>query len=130
MEDDITFIPRSARIEFQFHMNRSTEIRPEFRALREETEMHVNAFRTTLKIQIIKATKLEIQTMKDEIRLEFLKAIRIAVEAFLVGEGIENLSTHKVVSSIMKKIARPCSITHISLTMTSFADSTKLLLDF
>ena len=85
MEDDTTFIPRSARIEFQFHMNKSTEERHEFTAIREETEVHVNTFRTTLKLQIIKATRLEIIVMEDQIRLEIFKAIRIAVEAFLVG---------------------------------------------
>ena len=98
MEDDPTFIPCSARIEFQFHMSNTAEESLEFIALRDETEAHVVTFRSTLKNQIIKATKIEIQAQKADIKQEYIKAINIVIEAFLVADDLQHISTHKAVS--------------------------------
>jgi hypothetical protein len=105
MEGDEDFIPRSARIDFQFHMSNRAEERPEFLALQEETNSHIADFRKFLRQQIIKATKIEGDTLVEEIKLGFLKALRLTIEAFLIGDDIgiaaDNNMLHAIISSLM-----------------------------
>jgi hypothetical protein len=105
MEGDEDFIPRSARIDFQFHMSKHAEERPEFLALQEETNSHIADFRKFLRQQIIKATRIESDTLTEEIKIGFIKSLRLTIEAFLIGDdtGItaDNNLFHAIVSSLM-----------------------------
>lgn len=86
MERIDEFIPRSARIDFKFHMSKNAEERPEFLALQEETNSHIADFRNFLRGQIIKATKIESTTIAENIKIGFVKAIRLCIEAFIIGD--------------------------------------------
>mmetsp|Transcript_6411 Transcript_6411/g.12091 ORF Transcript_6411/g.12091 Transcript_6411/m.12091 type:complete len:425 (+) Transcript_6411:357-1631(+) len=105
MESDEDFIPRSARIDFKFHMSKTAEERPEFLALQEETNTHIANFRKLLRQQIIKATKIESDTLTEEIKIGFVKVIRVSTEAFLIGDdtGVTPTSNllHATVSALM-----------------------------
>ena len=107
MESNEEFIPRSARIEFKFHMSKNAEERPEFLALQEETDSHIATFRIFLRGQIIKATKIESMTIVENINIGFVKAIRVCTEAFLIGDDTPLVdqdithNTHALVSTIM-----------------------------
>jgi hypothetical protein len=105
MEGDEDFIPRSARIDFQFHMSKHAEERPEFLALQEETNSHIADFRKFLRQQIIKATKIESDTLTEEIKIGFIKSLRLTIEAFLIGDDIgitaDSTLLHTIISSLM-----------------------------
>ena len=106
MESDEDFIPRSARIDFKFHMSKTAEERPEFLALQEETNTHIANFRKLLRQQIIKATKIESDALTEEIKIGFIKVIRVSTEAFLIGDdtGVTPNGDllHATVSSLME----------------------------
>jgi hypothetical protein len=87
MESSEEFVPRSARIGFMFHMSKAANERPEFIALKEETDNRMLEFQRFLTGQIIKATKIECKALAEQLRDGFAKAVRIAVEGFLVGDG-------------------------------------------
>jgi hypothetical protein len=123
MESDEDFIPRSARIDFQFHMSKNAEERPEFLALQEETNAHITTFRKLLRQQIIKATKIEMETLMDDIKLGFVKNIRVSIEAFLIGDDtgltVDDNTLHSTVSSLMEN-RNPTLLRHS--TFTSYED--------
>ena len=86
MESSEEFVPRSARIEFMFHMSKAANERPEFTALKEETDAQVLEFQKFLTRQIIKATKIECESAAGQLRDGFVKSVRIAVEGYLLGD--------------------------------------------
>ena len=86
MESSEEFVPRSARIEFMFHMSKAANERPEFITLKEETDAQVLEFQKFLTRQIIKATKIECESAAGQLRDGFVKSVWIAVEGFLLGD--------------------------------------------
>jgi hypothetical protein len=103
MESSEEFVPRSARIEFMFHMSKAANERPEFIALKEETDQRISEFRKFLSTQIIKATRIECEVYADQIRESFVKAIRVAIQGFLVGDdAFSNLECDAVISTIFE----------------------------
>jgi hypothetical protein len=106
MESSEEFVPRSARIEFMFHMSKAANERPEFLALKEETDNRMVEFQKFLTGQIIKATKIECETLAIQLREGFVKALRIGVEGFLVGDGSLQLGNHNdcdaIISALME----------------------------
>jgi hypothetical protein len=131
MESDEDFIPRSARIDFKFHMSKSAEERPEFLALQEETNNHIANFRMLLRRQIIKATKIESDALTEEIKIGFLKVIRVSTEAFLIGEDTDVIPTsdllHSAISSLMES-RHDTLLRHTTFTsFRDFCDSYKRL---
>jgi len=86
MESSEEFVPRSACIEFMFNMSKAANERPEFIALKEETDAQVLEFQKFLTGQVIKATKIECKSTVEQLRDGFVKAVRIAVEGFLLGD--------------------------------------------
>jgi hypothetical protein len=86
MESSQDFVPRSARIEFMFHMSKAANDRPEFIALKEETDSKMLEFQKFLTGQIIKATKIECESTAERLRDGFVKAVRLTVEGFLLGD--------------------------------------------
>ena len=103
MESSDEFIPRSARIEFMFHMSKAAGERPEFIALKEETDHRISEFRSFLSAQIIKATKIEYESYSELIKDNFVKAIRVAIQGFLVGDdALCNLNSDSITSVIFE----------------------------
>ena len=68
-------------------MSKAANERPEFIALKEETDTQVLEFQKFLTCQIIKATKIECESTADQLRDGFVKSVRIAVEGFLLGDN-------------------------------------------
>jgi hypothetical protein len=103
MADDDTFIPRSARLEFTFHMSKKAEQSPEFIALKQETDDHLISFRKILRDQVLKATKIELDTLIDTIQEDFARSIRVIAEAFLICDNKNDAtSPHEVLSFMLQ----------------------------
>jgi hypothetical protein len=84
LTDNEDVIPRSARIEFKLSGSKRTEQRPEFIALAEETSTLVIGYRKALRGQVIKSLKIEIISIKEEVREHLLKAIRLIAQSFMI----------------------------------------------
>jgi hypothetical protein len=101
MESSDDFVPRSARIDFKFHMSKTAEERPEFIALQEETNTQITEFKKFLTCQIIKATKIECESYADQLKDSFIKAIRVVVQGFILGDMLlRHMNCDSIVSSI------------------------------
>ena len=87
MESDATFIPRSARVNFELNLSKTAEQDAEFPALRDECTRIVEETQLSLKTQIIAATRIEIKILKSEVQKDLAVAIHMVVKAFLLAEG-------------------------------------------
>jgi hypothetical protein len=76
---------------------------PEFIKLKEECDSYVKTIRTGRKFRIAQTTKLEVKIMETEMKEEFVKAVKVICEAFLIGEDMKGKTTaNRVVSEIME----------------------------
>ena len=119
MEDDYDFIPRSARLEFKFFTSKKAAESPEFIALKEETDHLIIEFRKVLKRQIITATKIERNTLQQDIQVDFVKAIRLVAEAFIICQDLQDVTQNDMVSSIMSQ-HHEALLKHTNLSYESF----------
>jgi hypothetical protein len=128
MESSEDFVPRSARIEFMFHMSKAAEERPEFIALKEDTNNRILEFKKFLTNQIIKATKIECEVSSEQIRDSFVKSVRVAVQGFILCDDTTcNLNCDAIVSTIMEsRSARLLRHTTFS-SVESFYEKYKLV---
>jgi hypothetical protein len=134
MEGDEDFIPRSARIDFQFHMSKKAEERPEFLALQQEINSHIANLRKFLRQQIIKTTEFEANALTEELKIGYIKAIRLTIEAFFIGDdisiNIENVTIHTIVSSLLNN-RHDTLLRHTSFSsFEDFCDAYKRLHNF
>ena len=95
MESDPNFIPRSARIDFTFHMTREAETTAEFEMLKTSTSNYILEVRQKLKEKIIEATKIEMTVLSKQLLQSFAKSLRITVEAFLISNA-PTFSVHPI----------------------------------
>ena len=87
MTDDQDFVPRSARVNFEFHVSKPAEESPEFTALREDTNDLIAAFQRSLTQKILAVTRLEHTLLTRSVQDDFIESLRVIVRAFLiVGE--------------------------------------------
>ena len=87
MTDDQDFVPRSARVDFEFHVSKPAEESPEFTALREDTNDLITAFQRSLTQKILAATRLEHNILTRSVQDDLVESLRVVVQAFLiVGE--------------------------------------------
>ena len=102
MESDLDFIPRSARMEFVFHLSKQAKETMEFSSLLQETETLLSACRLQLKNKVLAATKIEIKIGMSNIIEAMAKAFRLAVQAFMIFEQTKDVDidilTRKIVS--------------------------------
>jgi hypothetical protein len=102
MESDPDFIPRSARMEFVFHLSKQAKETMEFSSLLQETETILSEVRQQLKKKILAATKIEIKICMSTITEAMAKAFRLAVQAFVIVEQNKDVDidtlTRKIVS--------------------------------
>lgn len=93
------FIPRSARIKFEFHMSDTASESDKFKTLNTETQNLILAFQQTLKAQVVKAIEIEASTFLLEIQTNFVEAVKHISKAFLVLESpLKN--THDVDTTV------------------------------
>ena len=100
MEDDAEFIPRSARTNFEFRVNKEVEDCPEFVAINAETTDIINDFQMSLKQQIMKVLDIEVKLLQSHMYTNLVKQINYVVQAILVSEG-KAVSPHLIVSTFM-----------------------------
>jgi hypothetical protein len=86
METNHEFFPRSARIDFRFHLSDDAKALDEYSTLLAATTQEIDGFKAQLKIRITQATQIELYVMRTKLRALTVKAIRIASKAFLIIE--------------------------------------------
>ena len=67
IEDEITFIPRSARVNFTLNMSKEVETDTEYIRLQKETVTLISTFQTSLKAKIVEVAKLEMKNLKKKL---------------------------------------------------------------
>jgi hypothetical protein len=118
MESDPAFIPRSARLDFTLHMSKKAEATAEYHALHEETEKLLQSIRLGLKRQVIAATKIEYNVLRQEIRLDLARSLRIITRAFLIGDSDETDVDNKVFALIDN--CHESLLVHANIERTAF----------
>jgi hypothetical protein len=98
-QDDI--IPRSARLEFTLNVSKRAKERLEFTALEEETTNLVQSYKLGLKQQIIKASKIEISALDDELRDHLCRSVRVLTTAYMISTQ-DNGDVDKKVFNLMQ----------------------------
>ncbi len=88
MELDQEFIPRSARVAFDFHVSAAAEKNAEFIILKGECEKTIETYKQALKGYIVSATKIEALIAAEDIKLDFVKSLRLLTKAILIGKGL------------------------------------------
>ena len=89
---DATFIPNSARLNFEHSVSKRAAKSVEYAALQEETSNYIIKVREDLRNSILAATKIEIQYLKVEIQEHLCTSLRFIVETFM----IENRDTSDI----------------------------------
>jgi hypothetical protein len=79
IEDDVNFIPRSARVNFALSTSKLVEQDAEYTRLSDETTVIVTAFQAALKTKILDVAKLEVSALKTKIESDF--AVSLAFSA-------------------------------------------------
>jgi hypothetical protein len=90
MEANDDFIPRSARIEFRFHLSDEAKLSADYKTLVDKTNEEITAFTHTLKQRIIQAMKIELVALHETLKTLTAKAIRLTAKSFLI---IQNPNT-------------------------------------
>jgi hypothetical protein len=128
MEEDDEFTPRSARVEFQFHMSKEATESAEFASLKEKTELDLTAFRKTLKGHIIEATRIERNIIHKSVIKDLVTSIRILTESFLVVADKKS-NVDEIVAQLMdqhhEKLLKHCNIS-LDEFKTAYKDEHKL----
>ena len=115
MQDDDTFIPRSARVTFTLAGSKPAEQTPEFQTLRDNTSSLVENFQKDLKKQIIAATKIEKKVLLSQLRTDLATSLRVATRALLLTLDAD-ADEDRIVSNILD---------NFSTTFLAFLDITK-----
>ena len=119
METNKDFIPRSARIDFQFHMTKQAVSTPEFQLLKTQTETEINKFRTFLKKQVITAIKIKQSVLTNQIQDDFCQSLEHIVHTFLTANSISINSTN--IKSTMDLVLNDTTLfKHCNLTKLTF----------
>jgi hypothetical protein len=104
IEDDTAFIPRSARVNFALSASKSVEQDEEYTRLVDETCTLVTTFQAALKTKILAVAKLEVTTLKKQLRSEFAISLRLSVQACLICEQSSlQLDVDMVVTTLLKE---------------------------
>lgn len=84
LTDDESFIPRSARIKFDFYMTPEAQATTAFEELRAATNKTLETVGTQLKSHILAAIKIESDTHQQKANKNFAEALYHVTKAFLV----------------------------------------------
>ena len=85
MQNDASFIPNSARINFEHSVTKRAAKSAEYDALKEQTSEYIIEARKDLKALIIAAVKIEIQYLHIEIQEHLVTSLRIITETFMTN---------------------------------------------
>ena len=87
MQNDSSFVPRSARIDFSLSVTKKAEQDAEFPALRDECTRIITETQQRLKNQIVLATNLEIKLLQVDTRELLATSLQVTTKAFLIADG-------------------------------------------
>ena len=87
MQNDPSFIPRSARIDFALSVTKKAEQDAELPALRDECTRIITETQQSLKNQIVLATSVEIKLFKADARELLANSFQVITKAFLIADG-------------------------------------------
>ena len=82
MENNVDFIPRSARINFEFYVRPEVQQSNEFAEIQTSTTELIKSFQLNLKTQIMKSIKLDIDYLKNDIDTTICHLIYHTTKAF------------------------------------------------
>jgi hypothetical protein len=138
MEEDLDYIPVSARSAFKLQAWREAEATPEFAMLNSETVVMVKNLQLELKQQIIKNINLEFSVLTKIILKELCESLFIFVELFLESLGKNPENSHEMVLAclqlhsdiILKHVRMPsdeftvlyCIVCHVPRTCMQLQD--------
>jgi hypothetical protein len=103
MEDEEDFIPRSARIKFDFNVSKKADELPEFKQLKGTNEETLIDFQKTLKADIIAATRLELKILHRQALEDLCLAISSITEAFLIMDDNNIAEKHTISMAIAEQ---------------------------
>ena len=87
-------ILKSARIDFKFHVSQEAEQSEEFATTKEDTDRIITNRRKYLKEYVKESIKLEIALQEQEIRDNYIEAIRLIVKGFFIKEKLHHQHRH------------------------------------
>ena len=99
MEKNTEFIPRSARINFEFYVRPAVQQSTEFSSVQSETNDLIKSFQLNLKEQIMKTMRLDISHLKNEIDNTVCHLIFYTTKAFHLQHN-PTIVNHPVVNTI------------------------------
>ena len=99
MSKDADFIPRSARINFEFYVRPQIQDSTEFTEIKEETAKMISDFQKNLKSQIVCVTIMEVNLLKKEIDDNSIRLIHHTTNAFHLQNNPDRIN-HTVTATI------------------------------
>ena len=99
MESNLEFIPRSARINFEFYVRPDVQRTEEFSEIQSTTSDLIKTFQLNLKEQIIRAMKLDINHLQNELETVVCQLMYYTSKAFHLQHNpskINHTATHTV----------------------------------
>ena len=121
MENDITLIPRSARINFEFHVRPEVQQTDEFATIQSSTTELIKDFQQNLKTKIMETIQLDIQYLKNKLNSTIVELIFYTSKAFhLLHNPMQiNPPTTRTVAHVINGFGDTL-LKHCSLDKTSF----------
>jgi hypothetical protein len=125
IEDEITFIPRSARVNFTLIASKEVETDAEYIRLRDETVTLISTFQTDLKDKIVEVAKLEMLNQKTKLHSQLATNLRLAVQAYTICESNPLLpSVDQIVNTILSEYGM-IFLQHFDTTISDFRETYK-----
>jgi hypothetical protein len=121
IEEDTTFIPRSARVNFALSASNSVNKDEEYIRLVDETNNLTTAFQLALKTQILSVAKLEASTLQKQLCSDFATSIRLAVEACLLCEDKVTINVDTTVNTLLTEYSNQL-LAHLDMNLGAFQD--------
>ena len=127
METNVDFIPRSARINFEFYVRPDVKQTDEFTAIQTSTTDLIKTFQLNLKEQIIKSMKLDMEHLRNDIDCTICHLIYYITKAFHLQHNpsvINHTTTHTVaflIAGFGDNLLKHCRLNKTSFK-TKFAE--------
>jgi hypothetical protein len=104
LKDDLSFVPRSARINFELSASKKAKLDAEFPALRDKCTQIIDETTTSLKNQIVLVTDLEIKILRNDVRELFANSLQVITKAFLIADGhSETILPERMVNTLLDR---------------------------
>jgi hypothetical protein len=121
MTDDLSFVPRSARINFELSASKKAKQDTEFPALRDKCTQIIDETITSLKNQIVLVTELEIKILRTDARVLFATSLQVITKAFLIADGhSETIQPERMVNTLLDRYHEILLPPYLSCTLAEF----------